>query len=189
MIVVSLFLAVSACSHRGALAGYLGDASAFPGYVDIELRSFRNATDDPIAVTFLYGHDYPSSYDTANLLGHTIEVYLTEDLGGALEPDDRIVLYESSFTDADFLTEENRCDPGGWIFARVRYARSFALDIDFADLDFTVGLLVIRIAETRIYEESVGDEIRERVGTVYRSASFFFRVEDDVVLFSTRRVE
>jgi len=184
--VMTLACAVSACSYRGA--SFAEGTSEMPLHVAIELAAMRYPTDDPVPVMFYYGQDADSDEDTLDLLGHTVEVFLTADLGGAIDSNERVVLWERRFEGDAFLTEENRCDPGLPIFGRVSYQRSFRLEIDFSELDFTRGLIVIRIAETRLLSTDVGGERLERVVTVRRAAFFFFEVEDDTVIFSTRRI-
>ncbi|HAQ55907.1 MAG TPA: hypothetical protein DCR44_00645 [Acholeplasmatales bacterium] len=187
IIVMALCLGVCACSFRGASASEAG--SGAPIHVAIELAAMRSSTDEEVDITFRYGHAYPDDFDSVNLLGHTLEVFLTSDVGDAIDPGERVVLSERHFEGTAFLSEANRCDVGLPLFGRVSYRQSLTLSVDFSDLAFTRGLIVIRLSETTVRTSEVGGERLEQIVTVHRSAFFIFTIEDDVILFSTRRVE
>jgi hypothetical protein len=135
--------------------GFIGGNSLeFEGFVALKIEEKNNPTDENVTVTFNYGHDYPEYYDFSKLLGNAIDVFVTDDLDGYTEPDSYVSIYHLAFESSSFVTEDNRCDPGKSIFDSVKYQQEFSLEINFSELVMEKGLLVIRVSETRVIEET-----------------------------------
>lgn len=167
-----------------------GPEIEFSGFVDFSMKSTVYDVNDPILVKFYYGQDYSENYDFENLIGHKIEVYQTTSLGGYTSSlDEWIMLYEKDYEKSEFIDDKYKCEVGGFSFfgnINVKYKAGFDLNIDFSNIPFKKGNLVIRITEDKYVIDLInGEEVYREISRYYQK-SLYFKIEDEKVKFSWR---
>ncbi len=173
--------------------GFGGGASiSFPGYVGLSTNKKSNLS-DPVKFVFSYGHDYEDYYfsrDTdPELIGHYIEVFIYDGKSGLQKFGDRTYsdyqkLYDESFQNHAFLDEQYKIlNETLWIWSKIKYQKSFDLEIDFNEIEIYSGRIVIKISEKTLYRyEENGEQLEEQV-IANRYAYLSFVKGDKVVTF------
>jgi len=186
--IILLSFVLLACNIIGGInAGTsIGDGTIWPGCVQISLEHRNYNIDDNIKINISYGHAYQYDAEFYSVISHNLVVYVIDGSQTSAEPEDGIILYELNITGDDLLSDDYRCDPGKWIFSKVKYNATYDLLVDFSEYDFDNGLIVIRFYETYTAQDNIDGEIVYTERTAYNETFIFFIKDDKTVEFSER---
>ncbi len=178
-----LYLGVlSACAPVGrTTASAPGTDAVLSCFVILSAPSVRSDAASPVVFELAFGHGGEPAPD--NLLGHKVEVFMTQNVGNPLFPTDATLIYERSWEGEAFLVDEWRC----------RSARSCPsagdVSIDFGVVAYDQGLVVARLTASYLVYEDVEGEILERVATSRTASYHVFILKDGFVFFGNRETE
>lgn len=190
LLVITLVILISGCSRNDIDVGHkviAGAPELLAAQAAITIDNDKYNVDDLVTVLFNYGQTYQDNFDTGLIDGHSVEVLLTDDLEGFLIPNEYSIIYSIDFDGTEFITEENECT-STWIYgATIHFNQEFSLDIDFSNLGYSEGMLLIRIAEYTYEGNLIDNEEVLTPSTGYTSAYVYFKVEDEKVYFSENK--
>ena len=194
---VILIPLISGCSISGLSEGYKGKRLSggeveFQGFVALKIEKTKYDVNDFINVRFNYGHNYPDYYELDRLISHKLEVYLTSSLSGNTDSEDEwVILYEKEFDDSEFINVGNKCEVNEKSLGNVeiKYNKGFDLEIDFSNIGFDKGKLVIRMTESKYASDLINGETNYREVTTNRQSSLYFQKDTDEVMFSMREIK
>lgn len=188
--VLVLGLLLCGCSN-GVSAGSRGpgDDWSFPGCIKMELEEPEYDLEKTILLHANYGHDYEENFnEDHHILKHTISIYTLDgkSTGNFEKPTEFIEFYSISYEGENVGSETYRCDSGLTIFSKVKYIITVDLNLDFSEIEYDSGLLVMRFDETLIMKDNIDDEIVERevVQSIY--TFLYFLKDDTTIRFSTK---
>lgn len=188
-----LFLVVfisSAVEVRTVDSGYHHSIGQYmiSGIAGIEVKKRSFNIEDPVPVTFSYGHIKSSIYeeDREIMIGHKIEVYLDE--YPSKDEDDNIILYTREFDGVEFFSKDYYVGKLGLsnIIFKNDYKENQTIDVDFSNINFD-GRIIVRVTEIFYMQDNIDGEIISTEFEDYEQSYLYFKIEGDKVVFSTSR--
>lgn len=185
---ILLTLGLFACNNIGGInAGTsIGDGTTWPVCVQISLDQREYDLDENVKVYISYGHDYDLDAEYHGIISHNLVVYVLDGSQTSYNPENGIILYEQNITGDDLLSDDYRCDPGKWIFSKVKYNNSYEISVDFSEYDFDSGVIMIRFYQTYNAQDNINEEIVYTEQTVYNGTLIYFIKNDKTIEFSER---
>jgi len=185
IILVSMSLFAWNIFRKVSVGTKLGDGATGPGCVQMSVEHKINFIDDNVEINFSYGHAYDQEPEL-EIISQYFVVYVIDGSQSANDPEDGSILYEHTYTGDDLLSDDYKCEPGYWIFSKVKYNNEFVIDVDFNQFDFDSGVIYIRFYETHIDQNDMDGEIQETEVTDYNGTQIYFVKIESSVQFSRR---
>ncbi|BCR36210.1 hypothetical protein [Mariniplasma anaerobium] len=166
-----------------------GDGSTWPGYAQISLDHKKYDLNNMVNIDISYGHDYQYNVDDYIIISHKLVVYVIDGSASNIEPENGIILYEQNITGDELLSDDYKCDPGKWIFSKVKYNNEYEISVDFSAFDFDNGVIFIRFYETFMDENNIDGEIVSFETTHDNAAIIYFIKNGEKIQFSQRQFD
>jgi len=166
-----------------------GSNDEWPGYVQMRLDDRKFDIDNPIVLHASYGHDYNENFTEDNrVLKHTISIYtVAGNYTGRIDnPSESIEFFETTYEGEEIGSDAYRCDPGLWLFSKIKYNMTVNVDLDFSEVEYDSGLLVMTFEEVFISQDMVDGVLIETEKTHYVYAILFFIKDETTIEFSRR---
>lgn len=188
LIFIGVLLILQSCMER---ATYYGDYRITPGQKEffgftlIEIDKKTHNLNDPIPITFYYGHKYEDLSGEETIINHHVSVYLATTFKSPFyEPELYVELYRLTFEGSSFTQAENAIlNTSLRLNQKIKYQKSFDLDVSMDLFDRQEGMLVLEIAKEVLTDNGNGLETI----TLFERAHVFFKIENNKVTFNWRQ--
>lgn len=187
LIVVTLGLVLVGCFGGSSIHSGANGSDVLSGFLQMKLDDREYDLENAVILHASYGHDYIENFNENNrVVKHTISIYTIAGnyVGRVDNPSESIELYEISYEGEDLGSDIYRCYPGLWLFSTVKYNMTIDISIDFSEVEYDSGLLVMRFAETYISQEMIEGVLIETETTHYVYTFLFFVKDDATIKFS-----
>ena len=166
---------------------------SFPGFAGMKTNKVSKLN-EPVVFEFNYGHYYSINdfmdETSIELIRHHIEVFVYDGNSGLQKFGEQTYsdyqkIYEKSFQNHDFLDEQYKIlNDTLWIWSKIKYQKSFDLEIDFNTVAINSGRIVIKISEITLYKYEENGEMLEEQVIANRYAYLEFNKSCNKVIFS-----
>lgn len=185
--ILTFFVPLAFNEICGVKAGTsIGDGTTWSGCVQISLDHKKYDLNDNVEVHISYGHADQLASELPTIISHHLVVYVVDGSQPGRNPENGIILYERNITGDELLSDDQKCDPGKWIFSRVKYNNNYDISVYFSEYEFDNGVIYIKFYETFIDQDNINDELVNTERTWDNGTRIYFIKNDKTIQFSHR---